>query len=54
MGLYDGIRRDTHSTNISEMMTNKDHLALYCVDPKLSQHIRSMFVSNYFVFRLEI
>jgi len=49
-----GNRRKNPSANILEMSANKNCLALYCVNLRLKQDIRSMFVSNYFAFRQKI
>jgi len=34
--------------------TNKNHVVLHCVNPRFKQDSHSIFVLNYFVFRLEI
>jgi len=54
LDLYAVGSRKNPSTNIREVTTNTNHAAPYCVAPELKQHIHSVFVSNYFVFRQKI
>jgi len=44
----------TSFDEIQEKMTNENRAAPYCIEPRLKQDIRLMFVSNYFVFRWKI
>ena len=53
VGLYAEIHLKNPSSNIREVKANKNCVAPYCGDPRLKKDIRSNFISNYFVFRLE-
>jgi len=54
LGLCAEVCRKNPLTNIHEVAITKNHVASYCVDPRLTQDFRSIFVSKYFVFRLKI
>ena len=52
--LYADICQKSPLTNNREVTTNKNDVTPYCVNPRLKQDIRSIFISNYLVYRQEI